>query len=370
MSRKIKVLVVDDMAIIRRILTEVLSGEADIEVIGTAPNGRIALAKLPLLKPDILILDFDMPEMNGLETLIEIRKHDTELPVIIFSALTEKGATLTLDALSKGADDYITKPEGLSRPEEGLEKIRQELVPRIRALVRTEAPVSVSAPPTTTATATPTPAPVIAPRREPTHSVPSRKVDILAIGVSTGGPNALGIVLPQLPADFPIPIVIVQHMPKIFTKLLAERLNEKGKIRVFEATSGQVLRPGEAVIAPGDFHMVLRREGRETRIETHQAEAVNFCRPSVDVLFESVSKLYGANVLGLIMTGMGQDGLKGCEGIKTVGGQVVVQDAASSVVWGMPGAVANAGIADEVLALEMIPAGIIRRVIGQKIYAQ
>ncbi len=357
------------MAVMRRILKEVLSAEPDLEVVASAQDGRVALEKLELTKPDIVILDFDMPQMNGLETLTEIRKAHARLPVILFSALTEKGARVTLEALSRGADDYITKPEGAGGPQEGLERIRRELVPRIRALVPArlgpegggQSPAPLPTEPGQS---------VIAPRRVAGRPASGSRVEVLAIGISTGGPNALGTVLPRLPADFPVPVVIVQHMPKIFTKLLAERLNSKCKLRVYEGESGQRVHAGGIWIAPGDQHMVLRREGREVRLETFMGEAVNYCRPSVDVLFESATKTYGGGVLGLVMTGMGQDGLHGSRAIRDAGGQVLVQDAASSVVWGMPGAVAGAGLADEVLSLELIPEGILRRVGGPGIYAQ
>lgn len=187
-------------------------------------------------------------------------------------------------------------------------------------------------------------------------------MQILAIGASTGGPNALSDVFSKLPRDLPVPIVLAQHMPPMFTRLLAERLTSKFAIPVSEGTPGAVLRPGQAYIAPGDHHMIVVREGTQTRIQLNQEPPENSCRPAVDVLFRSVAKTHGGNVLAVVLTGMGQDGLRGCELIREAGGQVLVQDEASSVVWGMPGSVARAGLADKILPLDMIGDEIVRRV--------
>lgn len=341
----VRVLVVDDSAIIRKIVSEELAAN-EIEVVGTAPNGRFAVAKVAQLRPDLVLLDVEMPEMDGLEALAAIRKEQPRLPVIMFSALTERGATATLDALSLGATDYFTKPGGPGGIDESRRVIREQLVPAIKELVpsrRSPEPRTVASSP-------------FAPTEKP------HRVDVIAIGVSTGGPNALHEVFRTLPGDLPVPIVLVQHMPPMFTKLLADRLTAAGKVPVEEATSGKFLEPGRALIAPGDFHMTVARDGVRVRALLNQNDPECSCRPAVDPLFRSVAKVYGEHVLAVIMTGMGQDGLKGCQVIRSAGGRVVVQDESTSVVWGMPGSVAKAGLADRVLPLSMLSGEIVRRV--------
>ncbi len=356
---KIRVLIVDDSVVIRRLVSDVLSGDPEIEVASTAANGRIAIAKIPQVNPDLVTLDIEMPEMDGLETLREIRKVYPRLPVIMISTLTARGAEDTLDALSMGASDYVTKPANVGSASAGMQRIRDELIPKIKAFCSKVIGFEVS------------PSPSLMRNLEsPVGKVenlkskirmPPQPIDIVAIGVSTGGPNALAALLPTLPADFPVPIVIVQHMPPIFTKLLAERLENTSSIGVSEGESGQDLRPGHAWVARGDYHMVLERNHHAVRVQLQQEPPENSCRPAVDVLFRSVAKIYGANVLAVVLTGMGQDGLRGCEWVHEAGGTVVVQDEASSVVWGMPGFVANAGLAEKVLPLDQIGGEIVRR---------
>jgi two-component system chemotaxis response regulator CheB len=342
---KIRVLVVDDSTVIRRLLANALSGEPDIEVVGSAPNGRLALAKIPQLNPDIVTLDIEMPELDGLATLPLLRKTYPKLPVIMFSTLTEKGAVATLNALSLGASDYVTKPANIGSVTAGIQKVKSDLIPKIKALCwRADAPAPRRAP-------TPAKAGAAAPLRA---VGPRAAMGVLAIGVSTGGPNALMEIFKLLPGDFPVPIVIVQHMPPIFTKYLAERLNAVGKLRVVEARAGEVLRPGCAWLAPGDFHLALTRSTAGSLTKLHQGPPENSCRPAVDVLFRSVAEIYGPAALGLVLTGMGYDGLRGAEAIRHAGGHILAQDEASSVVWGMPGAVAQAGLANEVLPLDEI----------------
>lgn len=351
--RKIRVLVVDDSAVLRRAVAQELSNDPALDVVGTAANGRIALARLPQVTPDIVILDVEMPELDGLETLRELRKSYPRLPVIMFSALTERGAEATLDALALGASDYFPKPSGEGGLDASLEVIRGELIPEIKALC--------SGVLQTAATGN-GPAPI------PSPTLPSGSrggpVEILAIGSSTGGPNALTEILSHLPADFPVPIVIAQHMPPMFTRLLAERLSAQVKFPVYEATAGSLLQPGRAWIAPGDFHMVVARDGLQARVNLNQEPPENSCRPAVDVLFRSVARTYGGKALAVVLTGMGQDGLRGCECLREAGGQILAQDEASSVVWGMPGAVTKAGLADRVLPLSLIADEIVRRVQG------
>jgi two-component system, chemotaxis family, protein-glutamate methylesterase/glutaminase len=349
---KIRVLVVDDSAVIRRVVTGELSTDPEIEVVGTAANGQIALAKMTQVNPDLVILDVEMPEMDGLETLARLRKGFPRVPVIMFSALTERGAAATLDALTLGATDYFTKPAGPGGLEDSRRVIRDELIPAIKEICKANRGLPAGPVTATAKTTTPTP---------PTGR-PIARVDVVAIGVSTGGPNALAEVFRALPADLPVPILIVQHMPPMFTRMLAERLAANGKVPVEEATSGIALRPGRAWIAPGDFHMTIVRDGLQVRTSLNQEPPENSCRPAVDPLFRSVAKVFGPNCLAVVLTGMGQDGKRGCEAIREKGGQVVVQDEATSVVWGMPGAVARAGLADKALPLAMIGAEIVRRV--------
>jgi two-component system chemotaxis response regulator CheB len=344
---KIRVLVVDDSAVIRRLVSDELAKDPDLEVAGTATNGKIALARLPQVNPDLVILDIEMPEMNGLETLRELRKTYRHLPVIMFSSLTERGATATLDALFLGATDYFTKPSSGS-VDASLEVIRTQLIPEIKALCAPAKPTSTVMPPRV---------PIASTGAPPVHAV-----DVLAIGASTGGPNALAEIFLQLPADFPVPIVVVQHMPPTFTKLLAERLNAQSSIEVAEGTAGALLEPGHAFIAPGDHHMTVVRDGTARRLLIHQGPPVNSCRPAVDPLFRSIAEAYGAKALAVMLTGMGKDGMHGCELLREAGAQIVAQDEATSVVWGMPGAVARAGLADRVLPLSLIAGEIVKRV--------
>lgn len=353
---KTKVLIVDDSVVVRRLLTKVLSEDPALEVVGVAAHGRIALTKIPQVNPDLVILDVEMPEMGGLETLAEIRKLYPRLPVIMFSALTEHGAAVTLEALSLGASDYLIKPSSAGSSEAAIGHIRAELIPNIKAhcggidLTEQHAADLWSLP---MGHASP-----VRPSRE------GQRVDIVAIGVSTGGPNALSVLLSQLSKSFPVPIVIVQHMPAVFTQHLAVRLASLSACSVAEGTAGKVLLPGQVWLAPGGFHMVLKRVGTAVQIALSQDPPENSCRPAVDVLFRSVADVYGPHALAVVMTGMGQDGLRGCQCIRESGGQVLVQDKASSVVWGMPGLVAKAGIADEVVPLNQLAEKISRRVSG------
>lgn len=344
---KNRILIVDDSVVVRNQVSKILATDSALDVVGVAASGPIALAKIPQINPDIIVLDVNMPEMDGLVTLSRIRETYPSLPVIMFSNLTQRGAETTLDALLLGANDYVTKPANLKSTAEAADHIRTQLIPRIKALCGglLERPVSP---------------PKVALRSPITSPIPG-KVDIVAIGVSTGGPNALTYLLPQIPADFPVPMLIVQHMPPIFTKHLADRLKLKSKIRVSEAANGDPLEPGKALIAPGDFHMVVSNDPASTKVLTHQGAPENSCRPAVDVLFRSVANTYGSRALGIILTGMGHDGLRGCEELAEAGGQILVQDEASSVVWGMPGYVAEAGLADQILPLNELGPAICRR---------
>jgi len=346
-ERKLRVLVVDDSVVVRRTLREMLP----FEVLGPAANGKIALALIPQLNPAAVILDIEMPEMDGLQTLAALRRQYKSLPVIMFSTLSARGAAATLDALALGANDYVLKPSSSLGATGNLVAVTAELARKIRL----HCPVVVGcARPLLTATRRVAPASSAAARRRP--------AEVVAIGVSTGGPNALAELVPRFPPDLPAPVLIVQHMPRLFTKFLADRLGTKSRIPVSEARDGETLVPGRVWIAPGDFHLTLRRTGARVALELNQEPPENSCRPAVDVLFRSVAAIYGPAALAVVMTGMGQDGLRGCEAIRENQGSVIVQDEASSVVWGMPGAVAQAGLAEAIFPLPELAERIMRAV--------
>jgi two-component system chemotaxis response regulator CheB len=347
--QRIRVLVVDDSFVVRRVVTEELAAHDDLEVAGTAINGRDALAKAAAVHPDLVILDIEMPEMDGLTALTHLKQRHPQTPVIMFSARTELGAAATLEALSRGASDFFAKPGGAGGLEASRQLVRNELIAAIRALCPRNATARADSPPI--------PAPPV-PRRPPISS----RIDLVAIGASTGGPNALAELFTAWPENFPVPIVIVQHMPPMFTQMLAERLTRNSHIPTVEAKSDMDLEPGRAWIAPGNYHLVVVRDGNRLRTKVHQDAPENACRPAVDPLLRSVASVTGANSLALILTGMGQDGLRGCEAIRAASGQILAQDEASSVVWGMPGHVTRAGLADKVLPLSMLANEVLRRV--------
>jgi two-component system chemotaxis response regulator CheB len=351
--RKIRVLVVDDSAVVRRIVTEILSGDPEVEVVGSAPHGRAALASLPLLEPDLVTLDLEMPEMDGLATLVELRRHNPRLPVIMLSSRTARGAASTLDALAHGASDYVTKPADLGGPDQARARLSEKLIPKVKALAgRTVRSPRVAA------------RAAVVPGRPLALPGP---VDVLVIGVSTGGPNALAAILSGLPADFPLPVAVVQHMPAVFTRILAERLSAQSALDVREAEAGALLAAGTVLVAPGDHHLALERAGEELRAVLHQDPPEHSCRPAADVLFRSAAAMCGSRVLGLVLTGMGQDGVRGAQAIRDAGGSVLAQDEASSVVWGMPGAIVHAGLADQVLPLPAIAGELsLRAAVGRR----
>ncbi len=353
---RIRVLVVDDSVVIRRLVTHALEEDSEIEVVGTAANGSIALQRIPQHNPDVLTLDIEMPEMDGLETLRRLRRDYPHLRVIMFSTLSVRGAAITLEALTLGASDYVTKASHEGSLDQSLARLREELVPKIKQFfvlpgqARTEA--------------VPHPAQVqVAPPLWCTKRIPQgtkMRPQVVAIGVSTGGPTALGKILPQLPAEFPLPILIVQHMPPLFTRFLAERLRSCCRLSVQEASQDDQVAAGKILIAPGDFHLKVAGSGSRVRVRLDQSPALNSCRPAVDALFSSIGESYGGAVIAVILTGMGQDGLRGAETLKAQGATILAQDEASSVVWGMPGAVVNAGLADCVLPLDQVVPEILR----------
>jgi two-component system chemotaxis response regulator CheB len=341
----VRVLIVDDSVVVRKLLCDLLTTSAEVEVVGTASSGAIALAKIPQLNPDVITLDIEMPGLNGIQTLTEIRKRYPRLPVIMFSTLTERGAAITLEALSLGASDYVTKPTNSGNLASAMEQVRLELTPKIISLGRRCIHMGA--------------APAVFPLRAASGG---QRIDILAIGTSTGGPNALAAVIPYLPEDFPVPVVVVQHMPPLFTRLLADRLDSCSKLTVCEGETDVRLEPGRVWIARGGYHMTVARKGTAVVLSLNQEPPENSCRPAVDVLFRSVAQIYGPHVLGVVMTGMGSDGARGAKHIREAGGGIVVQDEDSSVVWGMPGAVVEAGAADKICSLPEISPEITRRV--------
>lgn len=377
----IRVLVVDDSVVVRRLIVDSLTGAPNIEVVGTAANGLLAQAKIDQLKPDAITMDIEMPQMDGIAAVRELRKRHKRVPVIMFSTLSAAGASATLEALAAGATDYVTKPSNVGSVAESIAAVREQLVPKIHALAgrRPGTPTRPGlgpakrpglAPPPGYRPGLPGRPGVVAGRGAQAPAVPARpvrrtppgRVDILAIGSSTGGPDALTKVLTKLPTDLPVPIVVTQHMPPVFTRMFAERLDRSTPLRVVEAVDGMELAPGTVYIAPGDKHLVLQRRNTATLTQLSGAPPENSCRPAVDVMFRSVASLYGAAAYAAVLTGMGYDGRGGAKVLRDAGAEVLAQDEASSVVWGMPGAVVGAGLADDVLPLEKIASVLIQRV--------
>jgi two-component system chemotaxis response regulator CheB len=347
---RIRVLVVDDSVVIRRLVSHALEEDPNIELVGTASNGSIALQRIPQLNPDAITLDIEMPEMDGLQTLRQIRKLYPQLRVIMFSTLTGRGASATMEALALGADDYVAKAANAGSLDRSMASLRLELVPKIKQffnLGRAEVP--------TDSKAVPPRVPSISFKR----SYPVRKA--LTIGVSTGGPSALAVLMPLFRREFPLPILIVQHMPPLFTRLLAERLNAQCALQVEEAAEGSVVEAGKVLIAAGGYHLRVRRAGDKVVATLNQDAPENSCRPAVDVLFRSVAEVYGGSVVAAVLTGMGQDGLRGIQTLQALGAYIIAQDEPSSVVWGMPGAVVNAGLADAVVDLNCVVPEILKQ---------
>jgi two-component system chemotaxis response regulator CheB len=365
--RRIRVMLVDDVAIVRRLVTDALSIDPEIQVVGMASNGKEALAKISSFEPDLVVLDYEMPEMDGLETLKELKRSHPGVRVVLFSTYTRHGAKVTLDALWLGADDYATKVTA-SDLTTAARCVQNDLLPKIKALC----PPEKERQPTSGTTVLPTPVIPAGPKpvtgRAPGAGERGGRVmtqarsEIVAIGASTGGPRALATILERLPRDLAAPIVIVQHMPPLFTKSLAQRLGGSTPLRCYEGEDGAPLTPGTVWIAPGDWHMTVVRDGNTALLRLSGEPPENSCRPAVDPLFRSVADAYGAGALGIVLTGMGQDGLRGAERIKEKKGAILAQDEATSVVWGMPGAVSRAGLCDRILPVREIAAEITRRV--------
>jgi len=354
----VKVLVVDDSGFFRRRVSEILSADPNIQVIGTATNGREAIEQAQALKPDVITMDYEMPMMDGITAVRNIMQR-CPTPVLMFSSLTHEGARVTLDALEAGAVDFLPKNfEDISR---NPERVKQLLCEKIHTIARSNrrslsaAPVapapSVSAPaPRPSSLARPAVAPAPAPAASPA-AAKRKAYKLVAIGTSTGGPVALQRVLTQLPANFPAPLVLIQHMPAAFTKAFAERLDKLCKISVKEAEDGDVLRPGLALLAPGGKQMMVDARGVIKILPGD--ERLNY-KPCVDITFGSVAKSYHDKVLAVVLTGMGADGREGARLLKQSGSQVWAQDEASCVIYGMPMAIVKANLADAVYSLDDI----------------
>ena len=365
----VKVLVVDDSGFFRRRVSEILSADSNIQVVGTATNGKEAIDQALALKPDVITMDYEMPMMDGITAVRHIMQR-CPTPVLMFSSLTHEGARVTLDALDAGAVDFLPKNfEDISR---NPEKVKQLLCEKILSISRSNrrvsaysapapAPVSTPAPPPAPSSvsshgssvpARPAPIPARAPAHAPSSPAPKRKAyKLVAIGTSTGGPVALQRVLTQLPANFPAPIVLIQHMPAAFTKAFAERLDKLCRISVKEAEDGDILRPGLALLAPGGKQMMI--DGRGAVKILPGDERLNY-KPCVDITFGSAAKSYGDKVLAVVLTGMGADGREGARLLKQGGSSIWAQDEASCVIYGMPMAIVKAELADAVYGLDDI----------------
>jgi len=345
----IRILVADGSAVARRELSQMLGSCPELEVVAFASTGRQALEQVEQLHPEIMVLELLMPDMKGLEVLKALRRLAPRMPVLIFSALTESTGNLTLDALAQGASDYLTKPTtagGIPI----IEQARETLISKIKELharIQPEAPKASSVR-----------------KRHELAKGPARqpRIGVVVVGASTGGPNMLAEVISALPADFPVPVIITQHMPAGFTKLFADRLDTLSPLRIREAVSGEHLRSGHVWVAPGDYHLALTREGPVVKLLTHRGPLENSCRPAVDVLFRTAAQAYGAGVLAVVMTGMGQDGLKGCQAVSQAGGRIIIQDPDTCIVGSMPQAVLQAGLAHQVVHLKNLGPEIVRRV--------
>jgi two-component system chemotaxis response regulator CheB len=336
----IRVLVVDDSALMRKLIPQLLERDTSIHVIGTAMDGAFALKKIEELKPDAITLDLEMPRMDGIETLRQITRQQ-QVPVVVVSAHTKEGANTTFKALHMGAFDFVAKPENVLA--DGMNEIASELIAKIKAAVNSpflRRPVYSAG-----ILAQPKP-------KRPSMLSPASKV--IAIGISTGGPNSLEYMLSHLPADFPATILVVQHMPAGFTEMFAQRLNESCSVAVKEAQSGDLLAAGRVLICPGDRHMRVRRMPLGDVVVLSDDEKVNGHRPSVDILFNSVAQEFGDDAVGLLMTGMGEDGAEGLGKMKTSGALTIAQDEASSIVFGMPRAAIERGYANRVVSLEAL----------------
>lgn len=368
MDSVIRVLVVDDSMVYRTVVRESLAAIPGVEIVGSANNGRIAIEKIELLTPDLVTLDFEMPEVDGLGVLRWMRQHRSTSKAIMLSALTHEGAAATMKALQEGALDFVVKPSGIDARQNV-----QELVDALKQRVQTirflkekhsrslKPPLQPLKPASILA---PTPA-TSAQRSADRPARPmSHPVSVVGIGVSTGGPDALRVMLPMLPADLRVPVLLVQHMPPVFTKSLAESLDKLCRLRVCEAQDGQIVKAGEVLIAPGGHQMKVVKEADVVKIRLTDDAPIQSCKPSVDYLLESLKDVYGARCLSVIMTGMGYDGADSSKALHQLGGPVIAQNEATCIVYGMPRRPVTEGYANVVSPLDQIAGHIVRYVKG------
>jgi len=356
----LKVLVVDDTAVFRKVVSDALALLPDVEVVGTANHGRAALARIAELKPDLVTLDIEMPEMDGVEVLQALKNQGSSVGVLVLSALTTVGGAMTMKALQLGAFDFITKPSG-GGPERNRDLLRAELEPRVKAFSQRLTVRRLLAQARPGGPAAPPPRPALPPR--PPAARPARP-EMVVIGVSTGGPTALVEILGALPADLGVPVLIVQHMPAIFTRSLAESLCLKSKLRVKEAEDGEALAANVVYLAPGGKQMKVTADGPIKRIRVTDDPPEGHCKPAVDYLFRSVAHDFPGKATAVILTGMGNDGTLGLRLIKRHGGHVIAQDEATCIVFGMPREAIEAGVVDVVTPLPGIADEIVRAVRG------
>lgn len=379
MTKPIRVLIADDSSIMRRTISQALSQRSGVELIGAAQDGAEAIAFFRAQQPDVVLLDVEMPRINGFAALKSIREISRTVPVIMFGSFAPANEAAVRDAIDAGATDCVSKPTGVGHIDTVIAYLQDAVVSKIMAWgqssttqgnapVRGDTKTSVFLPPQRERGIPSTP---IVPTGQSKSAVSGKSlrggpVHVVVIGSSTGGPNALVDVISQLPKDIGVPILIVQHMPPMFTQLLAERLDRSSPLKAREGFDGAVIQPGEVWIAPGDFHMTVARQGNNVVLKTNQNAPENSCRPAVDVLFRSVADVYGNNTLAVVLTGMGRDGTAGCRVLSESGAGILAQDEASSVVWGMPRSVVEAGLADSVLSLNDIGPAITTRIQGSQ----
>ncbi len=341
---RVEVLVVDDSAFMRRAITSMLEAEPDISVVATARSGEEAVAKALQLEPDVITMDVEMPGMGGLEAVRQIVAR-RRIPIIMVSALTREGAETTFTALDLGAVDFIAKPDAAYV---NIRDVARDLVAKVRTFGRRQAPPRA-----------PVQRPALPLEAPPPVRVARGPFSCVAVGTSTGGPVALSRLIPALPANFPMPLVVVQHMPLGFTKPLADRLDAQSKLHVVEAAGGEPLRPGEVLVVPSGRQPALRRRKDTVELELHPDDGRSLHVPSVDILTSEVAEVYGPAAIGVILTGMGQDGVQGLRRLKARGGYVIGQDESTCVVYGMPRAAARAGLVDRELPIDAIPQALV-----------
>lgn len=347
MEFMIRLLVVDDSVFMRKLLSDLFASEADFTVIDTARNGKEAVDKVKKLKPDLVTMDVEMPIMDGIKALELIMK-ECPTPVVMISSLTQAGAAATLQALELGAVDFVAKTAG---PISSVSGIKSEILSKCRAAVRANVIQLTKARATSTVSLL-----------QKTYPTPAGLQDerIVAIGTSTGGPRALQEVITKLPGNIPCGVLIVQHMPPGFTKSLADRLNSLSSVTVKEAEHNDVIRPGLVLIAPGDYHMLIEREGGKAVVKLNQNPSIGGHRPAVDPMMESVARVFGSKAIGVILTGMGHDGAKGIQAIKKQNGQTIAEDQSTAVVYGMPKSAIEMGVVDKTAPITGIAAEILR----------